>query len=329
MRGMQAVAPRQQANTPSPRSRNAQTRRARSVPPGERGDLRRSGRRSRLGLREETTPSMSEHVPIPLRGLWRREAITLPSGESDTTTHVMWLQARSWYVDIRVPADRPRHSGARGFADFTDAELVRLAEVQGFAGELSAAADVCFWRRDHDYQPPGPFPDEGAYRIDGSVMIEDGVHAAYREVWWREPEGQGDSAAFRLDAPAGGLLVIGGDCFMEIEGRAAPLPAGETLAAIVQAELDTGRRAVAEAHLSLRICYGRINGGRVPWEVQLCTLPWLEGRSLLGPEALYDAVAGRLETRMDGRPLSWSLLDASAAPDAVLNLPTPEKAVAL
>jgi hypothetical protein len=32
---------------------------------------------------------------------------------------------------------------------------------------------------------------------------------------------------------------------------------------------------------------------------------------------------------MDGRPLSWSLLDASAAPDAVLNLPTPEKAVAL
>lgn len=274
---------------------------------------------------------MSEHVQLPLRGLWRREAITTPSGYSDTTTRVMWLQTRSWYADIRVPADRPSRPGARGFADFTDAELVQLATMQGFAGELSATDDVCFWRRDLDYQPPSPSLDEATFRIEGPVMIEDGIHAEYREIWWRAPESEGACAAFKLDGPGQGLLVISGDAFMEIEGRAAPLPEGETLAAIVRAELEAGRRGAAEAHLSLRICYGRISGGRRPWEVQLSTLPWLEGQSLLCPETRYAPHTGRLETHIQGRKLSWTLVDASAPPQDLvgpLNLRAPGEAAA-
>lgn len=258
---------------------------------------------------------MTMHLPARLRGLWRREAFTTPSGHSDTTTRVMWLQARSWYVDIRVPADRPSPVGAAGFSAFTHAELLRLADQQGFAGELSANDEVCLWRRDLDYQPPGPARDEATYRIEGPVMVEDGLHVEYQEIWRRAPEGEGPCAAFRLEAPHGGLLVVSGDCFMEIEGRAEPLPPRESLAAIVGAELAAGRRAAAEAHLSLRICYGRIEGGRRPWEIVLSTLPWLEGHSLLGPETRYDAAAGRLETQRPARRLSWSLLDASVTPD--------------
>src|SRR5690606_17083808 len=153
-------------------------------------------------------------------------------------------------------------------------------------------------------------PDEGRFRIDGAVMVEDGVHADYREIWRREPESEGPCAAFRLE-PSGGLLVISGDCFMEIEDRTLPLPEGETLADIVRADLAAGRRGAAEAHLSLRVCYGRIAGGGQAWEIVLSALPWLEGQALVGSATSHDIAAERLETRFQGRQLSWTLLDAS------------------
>ena len=73
---------------------------------------------------------MAEFVPPALTGVWRREVLTAP-GRRDDTTRVFWLQTRSWYADIRVKADRPLRAAA-GFADYDDAELVKLAASQGF-----------------------------------------------------------------------------------------------------------------------------------------------------------------------------------------------------
>lgn len=243
---------------------------------------------------------MAAHVPPDLTGLWRREVITTPAGYRDETTRVLWLQSRSWYADIRVKADRPSRPDATGFADYTDAELIGLAAMQGFAGELTAADGVCLWRRDLDFQPPSSEPDEATFAIDGEVMIEDGIHSDYQEIWRREADSTAPLAAYRLEGDQAGLLILGGSHFLEILDRATPLPAGDSLAAIVTQALAAGDRAAAEAALSLRISYGRFEAGA--GQIALSTFPWLEGRNW----------------RFDD--LAWRLIDSSA-PDLAVAAP--------
>lgn len=240
-------------------------------------------------------------VPAEITGVWRRERITTPDGLNDVATRVYWVQSLSWYGDIRLRADVPRRAGATRFADFSDAELVELARTEGFAGQLSVTPDLCAWRRDLDFQPPGPVPDEGTWALSGDTLIERGVHVAYEEIWRLEPDSGGLRAAF---APAGGqgLLVIAGDHFLMTGGRHKD-PRGESLADLVASELAAGRRAEAEALLDMPIAYGRVGAG---WRVSLSTLPWREGQTLWEAPPRFEA--DRL-VFPDGE--TWALLETN------------------
>lgn len=240
---------------------------------------------------------MSAPVPPELRGLWRREVITMPKGYRDETTAVLWLQTRSWYADIRVKADRPRREGATGFADYADAELIEMADVQGFAGELIATGNVCLWRRDLDYQPPNDSVDEATFAVADGVMIEDGIHSEYQEIWRRQAPSDTPLVAYRLAGETRGLLVIAGDYFLEIRDRATPLARAESLTAYVTEALAAGKRDAAIAALSMRICHGKISGSART--VTLSSYPWLEGTDL-GP--------------VD--PAEWTLIDRDVAAPA-------------
>lgn len=245
---------------------------------------------------------MSAKVPAEVTGVWRREQITAPGGDLDDTSRVFWVQSCSWYGDIRLSIDIPRRRDARSFADFTDAELLALAEAQGFAGQLTVTPEMCAWRRDLDYQPPGPVPDEGTWAIKGDVLIEGGIHVEYEEIWRLEPDSQGLRAAF--EQPAGrGLLILAGDHFLQIEARAAPLPEGQSLPVLVSAALAAGDRAVAYALLDMPICYGRIGKD---WQIRHSTLPWREGQSLWSTPPQFSVEHGEL-TADDGA--LWSLLE--------------------
>jgi hypothetical protein len=258
---------------------------------------------------------MAEFVPAALSGVWRREVLTAP-GRRDETTRVFWLQTRSWYADIRVKADRPRRP-VRDFTDYDDAELVQLAGSQGFCGQLTASDDTCLWRRDLDYQPPGDDLDEARYRIDGDVMVEDGIHADYQEIWRRLAQGPTPLAAFRLTDDSGapgrhGLLVVAGDHFIEVQDRprTPPLQRGATLAQVVEEALKAGRRADAIDALSFRICFGHRE--RREWTVALSTWPWMEGGRLFADEAVSFAPASGVLTRRSREGVQiWTLLDAT------------------
>jgi hypothetical protein len=261
---------------------------------------------------------MTAPVPAELMGLWRREVIIAP-GLRDETTQVFWLQTPTWYADIRVAADRPGPRSPAGFAGFRDAELLELAKIQGFAGELSAGGGICLWRRDLDRQPPGPIPDEARYGFDGpDVMIEDGVHADYQEIWRRVAGSDGPFAAFRLAEPEGrgGLLVIAGEHLIEFRARAGAPLAGESLAALVEARLAAGDRPGAENLLDTRIRYAVQTA--VGWKTRLSTHPWLEERLLWPESAVWsDASRGDFQVAGEGGPEVWSLLDASVAGEAL------------
>jgi hypothetical protein len=63
------------------------------------------------------------------------------------------------------------------------------------------------------------------------------------------------------------------------------------------------------------IVYGRVTGGARPWEIQLSTLPWLEGRSWLADETgVQDAVNGPW-TFAGGAP--WRVEDSSLSAEAL------------
>ena len=259
---------------------------------------------------------MAGFVPPALTGVWRREVLTAP-GRRDDTTRVFWLQTRSWYADIRVKADRPLRAAA-GFADYDDAELVKLAASQGFCGQLTAHDDVCLWRRDFDYQPPSDDLDEAKFHIDGEVMVEDGLHADYQEIWRRQSQSLTPLTAFRLTQDGavpgrGGLLVVAGGHFIEVHDRPKPPPLerGAALTKVVEAALKAGRRQEAIDALSFRISYGHVEGGA--WTVALSTFPWLEGHGLFaGHTVRFNKATGVLTREAEGGAQTWSIIDATA-----------------
>ena len=263
---------------------------------------------------------MNRFVPPDHRGLWRREVITAP-GFRDETTRVLWLQTRTWYVDLRVPADRPAARGGDGFAAYDEAELMALARIQGFAGELAARDGVCLWRRDLDHQPANGPPDEARCAVEGDLMVEDGLHADYQEIWRREPDSAEPLAAFRLDGgQSAGLLVVGGRRMMEFVARPGPAPVGAALVELVGAELAQGRRAAAEALLATRIRYAEREAcGR--WVTQLSSLPWLEGRPMWPQDTLrFDPAAGVLEGGAGEARAVWTLTDRPDPAESLADL---------
>lgn len=120
-----------------------------------------------------------------LQGHWRRDWIKAPEFE-DKTTRVHWLQAGVLFADLRVPADLPALQGGC-LADLDAPALQSLLRVEGFAGEITVAQGQCTWHRAINWQGALARPDVGAMWFDGDVLIEDGVHAKYREAWLAQP----------------------------------------------------------------------------------------------------------------------------------------------
>ncbi|HVJ52703.1 MAG TPA: hypothetical protein VM689_09590 [Aliidongia sp.] len=255
---------------------------------------------------------MSDPIPSDLTGLWRREVMILPDGRRDTDTRVLWLQTRGLFADIRIPADRPSRA-ASSFGDYTDAELVELAKMYGFAGSFETEGGFCRWRRRLDYHPPGGPPDEANFTLDGDLLIELGIHADYREDWRRDTEAAAPVASFTLAEEGGpaGMLVIAGDHFILIEDRLEALPQAPSLAALVSSDLESGNRAAAEGRLAMKIAYGRIAEG---WKIALSTFPWLEGTGLFdGRSGRFAESEGTLDLSGPGRQ-RWRLIDSSFLP---------------
>lgn len=212
-------------------------------------------------------------VPECYVGLWQRRLLQDAQG-ADTRTQVFWLQSGTLYADIRIPIDRDAANG--------------VARQQGFAGALEVEGTVLTWRRWLDFQPPAAVADVGRMRFTrADQMIEDGVHAEYREIWERIGPASLDRAAFSLQVeypadgvprPRAGVLVLVGEYFMFALDRLAALPAGDDLAALMQRAnmSDEQRGALFACEISL----GRRRGPR-PWEILHSTRPEHEGRSLL------------------------------------------------
>lgn len=230
-------------------------------------------------------------VPPELCGLWRRVVLETPGVPPDTTTRVWWLQTPTLYVDLRVPAERRTVASRTTLHAASDAELDALALQAGFAGQTFLEGELCRWSRDIDFQPPSGIPDEGRLRIDDGWIVEDGVHAAYREVWQREDMSFGDWIARRWTERDGRpdtrvcYLVAGGTWFLFARARSGPpLEQAPSLAELLARR--TADRTTRAALLDFEISLGHRDADAAPrtWRIEVSTLPHREGEAL-GPAA--------------------------------------------
>jgi hypothetical protein len=209
-----------------------------------------------------------------LQGHWRRNWLRAP-GVEDRTTRVNWVQAGNWCADIRVPLIRPLKSVA-ALSAISGPDLAQLLSAEGFAGHITLAGDVCTWRRSWNWHGfPCPVDAGTLWFDDDGHLIEDGVHARYREEWVRVSGDPWRAEAVETDTADGMLISNDRDFVLGLGQRGAA--AWPSLAnALRDGEADPA--AAAMAFHSVYVM-GHWEGTR--GIADLSTQPFCEGRAVL------------------------------------------------
>lgn len=261
-------------------------------------------------------------VPSWLVGVWKRLSIE-ENGQKDITTQVIWIQTKSCFGDIRIPADRPLLDPTiQSLKDLSQAQAIALSHQSGFAGitrfHSGADGDLCQWHRALDYRPfTGQF-DIGRVHWQGDILIETGIDGTYIEEWQRISTGP--TAALTLlhgsvlhgsvlTRPARqAWLVMCGDRFIYGCDRRPSLPAASALTELVDSPIAGLNLPSTRQYLDCEISLGHCQTGIVPWEIQNSTLPWRIGRSLWQDhELILDAPNNRLIQRNKHTETIWAV----------------------
>ncbi|MGL5010305.1 MAG: hypothetical protein ACRC6I_10505, partial [Paracoccaceae bacterium] len=213
-------------------------------------------------------------TPADLQGHWRRNWLRAP-GFEDATTRVHWVQAGDWCADIRVPLIRPALD-AGSLSAMAPADLAVLLSAEGFAGHTMLAGNVCTWHRDWNWRGfPCPV-DAGTLWFDpAGRLIEDGVHADYREEWQAVAGGAWAALSVKAEGAEGLLIGNGAQFLLGLGQGNAPAWAG------LAAALCDGTAAAAEAEAAFASVYvmGRWQGAT--GIADLSTQPFCEGKAVL------------------------------------------------
>jgi hypothetical protein len=227
-------------------------------------------------------------------GLWQRKVIEFEDGTSDRSMRVFWGQTRRYFVDIRIPVDRPAVA-ASGLGDLSKIEMSTLALQRGFAGILVRSGDLFTWDRHIDYQPSTGRPDQAIVQISSNILRETGTPDAvlgvpYTEIYERICAVENQSAVLTLDTRksasassttlSDAILIVLDDHFMLARARPMPLPLMATGGMPALLEGANGDTAEIALILDCELSMGRIGGTSSAWKIDLSTFPWREGRRL-------------------------------------------------
>lgn len=209
-----------------------------------------------------------------LQGHWQRNWLRAP-GVNDTTTRVHWVQAGEWCADIRVPLLRPALD-AGALSAMAPGDLAVLLSAEGFAGRTTLTGDTCTWHRAWNWRGfPCPV-DAGTLRFDpAGRLVEDGVHAKYREEWQAVPGGTWAAMSAEAAGMSGLLIASDTQFLLGLGQRGAPACPG------LVAALRAGTATVADAEAAFASVYvmGRWQG--TAGIADLSTQPFCEGRAVL------------------------------------------------
>jgi hypothetical protein len=232
-------------------------------------------------------PPNNTDVPESYVGAWRKRS------ERERS---YWLQTHRLHAMIDIPADRPDFAGRRGWEDFSDAELMILAQQGGVAGACIAAEDILHRRRQVDYLPQRGQPFLRRLRREGNLLTDVSLNGQHPWVWECLADGSQMLVGLRFhDVEMGGAgdqcrgyLLVVGPYFMYVRDRFVATQRAESLALL--AELKGFSRSQLVDVLDFELSFGRREKDE-PWRIELSTIPFREGRQLMTDEVLQRIIA--------------------------------------
>jgi hypothetical protein len=256
----------------------------------------------------------AQDLPDWFLGTWSRDWISI-KGVKSSTLDVHYLQAPEFFVDVRIPTNRPPLRGANSFADLSDSQLRALARQKGFTGSTTVAALLATWHHDIDFQPQDGSQDIGRLEQQpGGAMLEHALDDSYIESWRRRSSGDNRFLVIRTERSGRPerVLVVTGDYFSYVRNRGEDLPAAKSLEALIKASHATRGQIVA--YLDCEFSTGRVRGGSVPWEIEHSTLPWREGRRLEMIDDITVSADGKGVASRQASPDHWHVPVNTFAP---------------
>lgn len=234
--------------------------------------------------------ALTDPVPADFFGVWRRIFLEAKGKPADTTTEAYWIQTSALHADLRIPAGRPDFSGKATLAEYNANDLLWLARQQGIAGMTLAGGDLLHRRRQIDYQPTRGRDNTHRMRFEGDVLVEENMQGSVVEKWRRLTGVEGGVITLRLleeaeadgrIVPRKGYLLVVGDYFMFVRDRPEFTRQAASLEDLFEAQ-DLERDDMVP-FLDCEFSFGRRSGGVQPWNIELSTLPYREGKALLAP----------------------------------------------
>lgn len=263
-------------------------------------------------------PINNTDVPEDFVGAWRKRS-NIERG--------FWLQTYRLHASLNIPADRPDFTGRQTWADFSDEELILLAQQSGVSGACIAQDDILHRRRQIDYLPRRGAPYLRRMQRDATLLKEETLDGRERVVWELLADGENEIVALRFqDAGIGrdsddqrrGYLLVVEDYFMFVRDRLVATQRADSLATLI--ELKEPERAQLIELLDFEISFGTRAADNSPWLIQHSTIPYREGRPLMDNSTLMEIVAqagqGPRRVRWGGKYFLryWSLDEHQAAP---------------
>lgn len=218
-------------------------------------------------------------------GVWQRELLETATLKDDASL-VLWMQTQRFHIDIRIPANRPKLPKVAKLQDYTNEELLQLANQQGFAGITQVtsftanSSDICQWHREMDFQPQTEARDIGKMVFtDANTVIETGIDETYLEVW-RRLENSQQPSWFKfttgknykgIETPA--YLMRAGNFVAYSRQRQFALPKSASLFNAIE-DSKPQRKQLLD-WLDLEISFGEMLDDK-HWKILHSTLPFKE-----------------------------------------------------
>lgn len=259
----------------------------------------------------QNLPINNTDVPEDYVGAWRKRSNIELS---------FWLQTHRLHASLSIPLHRPDFAGRQTWADFSDDELILLAQQGGVSGACIAQDDILHRRRQIDYLPRRGDPYLRRMHRDTTLLKEETLDGRDQVVWELLADGRTEIVALRFqDAGIGadsddqrrGYLLIAGDYFLFVRDRLVATQRADSLATLI--ELKEPERAQLIELLDFEISFGMRPTDNHPWLIQHSTIPYRERCPLMDNRTLHEIIAqagqGPRQIRWGGKRFFryWSL----------------------
>ena len=243
-------------------------------------------------------PVNNTDVPEDYVGAWRKRS-NIERG--------FWLQTHRLHASLSIPLDRPDFTGRQSWADFSDEELLLLAQQGGVSGACIAQDDILHRRRQIDYLPRRGDPYLRRMQRDATLLKEETLDGRDQVVWELLTDGRNEIVALRFqDAGIGvdsddqrrGYLLVVGQYFMFVRDRVVATQRADSLVTLIEAKVP--ERAQIIELLDFEISFGKRATDKLPWRIQHSTIPYREGQPLMDDATLAQIA---VQAGKDPRPI--------------------------